>query len=127
MARYTKTTATVLEGHIGTAIGGDGRMSFIPVISYRYEVDGQMYTNDRFTQNTVGRRIQSAVQKIVNKYPPNSTIEIFYNVDDPADSFVQKGFGGGINLFLRLMAVGAIVVLIAVIAYAQSQGIISWF
>jgi len=124
MARYTKTTATVLGGQIGTGIGGDGRVSFIPVITYRYEVGGQTYTNDRFTQNTVGRNRQGAVQKIVDKYPPNSTIEIFYNVDNPEDSFVQKGFGSGINLFLRLTAIIAIVVLIAFLVYAQSQGLI---
>lgn len=124
MARYLKTTATVLSGRVGTAMGGDGRMSYIPVISYRYEVNGQQYINDRFTQSAVGRRIQGAVQKIVNQYPPNSTIEIFYNADNPADSFVQKGFGGNINLYLRLTAVIAILALIAVVIYVSSQGML---
>ena len=72
MTRYTKTTATILGRRVGTAISGDGRMTFIPVISYRYEVDGQVYTHDRFTQNTVGRRNQNAVQNILNKYPPKA-------------------------------------------------------
>lgn len=126
MPRYKKTIATVLAGRIGTAISGGGQMRYIPVISYRYEVDGQEYSNDRFTENTVGRGIQSSVQKIVNRYPPNSTIEIFYNVDDPADAYIHKGFGRGVNTWLRITAVVAILVLIA-IAYAQSQGIISLF
>lgn len=127
MAQYAKTTATVVGGHVGMGMGGDGRMSYIPIISYRYEINGQQYMNDRYTQNAVGRRIQSQVQKIIDKYPPNSTIEIFYNVDNPSDSFVQKGFGKGVNRFLWLMAIGAILASIATLAFAQSQGIISLF
>lgn len=127
MANYKKTTATVIDGRIGTAIGGDGKVSFIPVIAYRYEVNGQEYTNDRFTQNPVGRRQQGAVQNILNKYPSNHTIEIFYNPNNPSDSFVQKGFGGGINLLLMTMLVGSLIVLALVLVYAESQSLINLF
>ena len=127
MPKYKKTTATVVSGRVGTAIGGGGHIRFIPVVTYRYEVNGQEYSNDRFTENPVGRGMESSVQKIVNRYPPDSTIEIFYNVDDPSDAYIQKGFGRGCNTWLRIIAVGSIIVLVAALAFAQSQGIISLF
>lgn len=127
MANYEKTTATVVDGRIGTAIGGDGKMSFIPVIAYRYQVNGQEYINDRFTQNPVGRRQQGAVQKILNKYPSNSTIDIFYNPNNPSESFVQKGFGGGVNLLLMTMLFGSLIVLVIALVYAESQSLINLF
>lgn len=127
MPGYKKTTATVLGGRVGTAIGGGGHIRYIPVISYRYEVDGQQYDNDRFTENPIGRGMESSVQKIVNRYPPDATIEIFYNVDDPADAYIQKGFGRGCNTWLWIIAVGSIIVLVAALGFAQSLGIISLF
>lgn len=122
MAQYETTTATILDGRIGTAMGGDGRMSFIPVIRYQYTVNGQTYTNDRFTQNPVGRRIQSRVQKILDQYPPNSTVEIFYDVNNPADSFIQKGFGNGCRRLLYGLVIISLIALVATLVYAQSAG-----
>jgi|GEM_PF-7037165 len=127
MPKYEKTSATVIGGRIGMGMGGDGRMSYMPYISYCYQVNGQEYINERFTQNGVGRRMQGAVQKIVDKYPVNSTIEIFYNVANPQDAFIQKGFGGSVNRMLYIMLFGSLLILALALWFGHSQGLIDWF
>jgi hypothetical protein len=127
MPRYEKAAAQVIEGRIGNAVSGDGRLTFIPIISYRYQVNGQEIVNNKYTQNPVGTRNQRTIHKIIDKYPAGSTIEIFYNVDAPTGSFIQKGFGRSVNLFLWIMVIVSLLALGAAVLIANEQGIIHLF
>ena len=92
MARFQKTSATVVQTSIGNALSSDGRMRFHPIITYRYSVGGQDYMNDQFSQRFVGMS-RGLAQGTIDKHSVNSQIEIYYNVNDPAESFIQKALG----------------------------------
>ena len=87
-------------------------MTYYPEITYQYSVNGMEYVNNRFAQNLVGNGRQAPVQKILDKHPQGSSIQIYYNVDNPPDSYVQKGFGRSVNLILYLMLFGSLALLV---------------
>ncbi|MEL7435586.1 MAG: hypothetical protein AAFN11_16680, partial [Chloroflexota bacterium] len=74
MAKYEKTTATVLATRIGTAMGG-GHVSFHPIITYQYTVSGQQYISENYFRQFVGQRSKALVQRTLDKNPPQSQIE----------------------------------------------------
>ena len=124
MPRYEKTTATVMVTSVGTFITGGSRASYRPVVQFRYEVNGRQYTSDRFSQNVVGISVKGAVERTLSKYPPNSTTEIFYNVDNPQDAFIERGSG---NTMTAVLLIIMILVIIGLIWFLNFQGVINLF
>ncbi len=60
-----------------------------PTIQYRYQIDGQYLTNDRFwyaMRNDTGR-----IKQIVNDYPKGSAITVYYDPSRPSRSVLIKG------------------------------------
>src|SRR5687768_5738099 len=95
----TMTSATITQG---TRAGGGRRYtSYRPMVSYTYEVGGTLYTGTRATQMDVGVGSVADVQKFVTGHPPGAPVTVYYNPDNPADSFLEQGMGSigkrGIN------------------------------
>ncbi|MCA9913128.1 MAG: DUF3592 domain-containing protein [Anaerolineae bacterium] len=122
MASYKKTEATVLGGSVGTAISRSSGMTYYPKVMYRYVVDGREYVNDRFAQQLAASGLKGSTERKLKQYETGSTIEIFYNVDDPSDSFIQKGFGAGVNTLLRVMLIIAILLIVVMVTVYGLQG-----
>ena len=124
MAQYQKTTATVISTRVGNVVTGGSKISFMPIVQFRYEVNRQQYVSDRYSKNVVGISVRGAVERTLRKYPPNSTIEIFYNVNDPQDAFIQRGSGSAntaLFLIIIVLAIGFMV------WFLNFQGVINLF
>ncbi|MBC2603153.1 DUF3592 domain-containing protein [Puniceicoccus vermicola] len=65
------------------------------LITYRYDVDGKEYKNDRYSlwgHLTVGTFI-STKQAVRTKFNPNSKVNVRYDPDSPMDSIIASPIG----------------------------------
>lgn len=70
-------------------------------VSYRYKVNGVDYSSSRIALldlvSTTGR-----AQNIVERYPDNSKVEVYYNPTNVSEAVLEPGSSAGIN-FLYLV------------------------
>jgi hypothetical protein len=131
---YLTTQGKMLSANItqGSHAGGGHRIvSYRPVVSYEYTVGGTTYTGTRATQMDVGAGAVSDVQKFLASRPPGSTVTVYYNPDNPADSFLEQGMGSigkrGINMAIAITLATVVIVLgatcVFILFFAASVGV----
>lgn len=131
MAKLDVTEGTILSSAIGSGQstsraqsgGYNTRISHRPDISYQYTVNGQQYTNNAYAQRPFLINNLGIVQSILNNYPVNKTVKIYYNPDNPAESYLQKGYGGAVNLILIGVLVFVILIIGVVAFFVLTTGI----
>jgi hypothetical protein len=71
-------------------------------IAYTYTVDGREYTGSRvcFADSTGSG--ESAVRAVVDRYPMNSTPQVFYDPANPAQSVLEAGASRGAIILLAI-------------------------
>ena len=75
---WPKTKGTIVKSEIEVRKDIDGDI-FVPLIEYEYSINGNIYRNNQvsFGLTAYGKKPYS--QKIINKFPINNTINVFYN------------------------------------------------
>lgn len=128
MATLEKTEGTILNTDIGSgqsryrrSSGGYYyRTSYFPDITYRYTVGGREYINNRYAQRPSLINRQGIIQRILDKYPVNSTVTVYYNPDNPQESYLAKGYGKTVTLIV--MAVVIIVIVAIAVLFVLFNG-----
>lgn len=69
--------------------------SYIPVMDYKYSVNGKAYTGDRFTFRKVSVN-EKLAGRIRETFAPGAKVNVFYNPADPSDAVVNTS-GGDIS------------------------------
>ncbi len=95
------TTCTILESELevneSTGTGGYGTSySFIPKISYKYQVNGADYEGTRYYIDNNFFKNREEVEEIVAELPAGTHITCYFNPENPADSVIKRrgrGFG----------------------------------
>lgn len=131
MPKLQKTTALVIETSISSGLstyhaqssGYNQKISYRPSIQYQYMVDGQQYTNDTYAQRPFLLNNQGIIKRILDNYPEGSTVDIYYNPDNPQESFLQKGYGGAVNLILLSVLLLFVIVVGIALFFVMSSGI----
>ncbi len=82
---WPSTTAKILDRHMENA----GKVQlFYPVVKYTYAIGGKMYTNDRvYAAGRIDSRAPT-VQKLLDGL--SDPVPIFYDPDDPQDSYILR-------------------------------------
>jgi len=79
-----------LDSYIKYDDDGDATTMYTPLITYQYEVEGQVYTNNRVrVQAFVATNMQSVSRKKVEKYPVGGAVEVHYNPFTPEDALLE--------------------------------------
>ena len=67
------------------------KIKYLADVQYTYTVDDKKYDGDvvRLRGNT--KDSKGAAGKIVNKYPVEAEVEVFYDEDDPSDAMLEPG------------------------------------
>ncbi|RUL74560.1 DUF3592 domain-containing protein [Dyella choica] len=73
-------------------------------IVYRYKVRGKSYSSSKISFMDFASTNNRA-QSVVNRYPDNSTVQVYYNPANPADAVLEPGDASGITL---LYAIGSL-------------------
>jgi Protein of unknown function (DUF3592) len=93
-AHYQFVTGAVIHSEVRIHHSSKGGTSYVPVIQYRYEVAGQAFTGARLRYNSNLSSSQAAARSTVDEHPAGSTIQVFYNPENPQDSLLFTGIEG---------------------------------
>jgi hypothetical protein len=88
-------SAVLYQTNTSTTTGGAA--TYKADIVYRYKVNGANFSSSRISivdfASTSGR-----AQSIVQRYPDQSRVLVYYNPSDPSEAVLDPGAGGGISL-----------------------------
>ena len=69
---------------------GDATTMYRPLITYEYEVEGQVYTNNRVrVQAFVATNMQSVSSKKLEEYPVGGAVDVHYDPLNPEDALLE--------------------------------------
>lgn len=88
---WPTTEATILSSKIEEHDGDDGS-TYSAEFTYTYDVDGQNYTNDRYTFLEISGSYKSA-KKTKEHHPVGSKVVISYDPDDPQQAVMDNSMG----------------------------------
>ncbi|GLQ48449.1 hypothetical protein GCM10007862_35000 [Dyella lipolytica] len=93
----------------------DSAQTYKADIAYRYKVNGKSYSSSRISLLDLSSSTRSA-QNTVDRYPDNSSVQVYYNPANPAEAVLKPGESSGLTflyLFGGLFAVAGLLFLIA--------------
>jgi hypothetical protein len=133
-AEWPKTTATITHTEVTTTTthGRGGTHTYYHIhIEYSYSVNGRVYTSTRITfQDGDTRTIRDNPGKAygyADKFVEGSTVEIWYNPEQPKDSILERRFsttklGLWLAFSLIVFFMGLAVVMVKVATKLKSRG-----
>lgn len=88
---WPQTTGTVLFSTIQIRRQARSR-SEVPVVSYQYQVGGQLYQGQRIRAGDqfASIRVSGDAQKTIARYPAGATVVVFYNPANPAEAALER-------------------------------------
>jgi hypothetical protein len=90
-----------------------GTMTYYPTVSYTYIVDSAVYTSSTISNMNFNTKNRSVAEEVVNKYPLDAEINVYYSSTDPSKALLEPGVNTG-NILL--LAFGLIVLAVPVIS-----------
>ena len=92
-SRWPKTEGTIESSGIEIADHhGRDVTCYTPNITYTYSVGGQLYRNRQVSTGEHGSNNIKYAQRVVGKYIPNMSVDVFYNPNDPNNALLEAGF-----------------------------------
>ena len=82
-------TRLVRRWGIGSGIVAGG-LWWVPEISYRYEVGGKTFAGRRTFSSEKGFAKKSQARKLIERHPPGSLVEVFYDPARPKRAFLER-------------------------------------
>lgn len=73
----------------GARHGGGTYEAEVSDVNYSYTVDGTEYTGERISYGVGGAHGSS--KKAHAKFPPGSTVKVYYNPSDPSEAVLEPG------------------------------------
>ena len=94
---WVSTRGTILSSSIKVLkipTGGGGKRGSrtnVPTVEYSYQVGEQSYKNNKlYAGPAFGGDKKETVEKFLEQYPEGSSVEVFYNLNNPAESALHK-------------------------------------
>ena len=79
-----------LDSYIKYDDDGDATTMYTPLITYKYEVEGQVYKHNRVrVQAFAATNMQSVSSKKLEKYPVGDEVDVHYDPFDPQDALLE--------------------------------------
>ncbi len=75
------------------------RVSYNPMVEYSYEVAGNTHKGSRIFPGSTMSYDQGTARNIINRYQPNTTVNVHYDPADPKTSVLETKSKGG-SLFI---------------------------
>ena len=89
----------------------DISVKFIPRVLYSYTVAGRTYQSTNFMYGADKAYNALDIQTLMGHMAPNSTIQVYYNPDNPSESYIYNGVHNytGVWMGLLLLAIAAVI------------------
>jgi hypothetical protein len=89
--RWIPVEGTIVASRIDKKYVGKGGYEFVPVVEYKFPYEGQVIRSaHRRISNYASGRHEEA-DAILARYPAGSTVSVFVNPKNPADSVLERG------------------------------------
>ncbi|MBI5952380.1 MAG: DUF3592 domain-containing protein [Chloroflexi bacterium] len=88
---WQSVTGTIMMSSVQSSYSS-GSYSTYPVVVYQYEVHGQRHQSQRIKagEQFLNVRISGQAEATVQKYPIGSTVTVYYNPSNPAESVLER-------------------------------------
>lgn len=88
----------------GTIITSEmsGGTKVAPIVRYLYYVDDQEYSFDQVNPLKLGRGQKKYAQRVLDKYPMDAKVKVYYNPADPKSAVLEPGAIAG-NYWIPLI------------------------
>ena len=70
---------------------GDDSTSYSAEVMYTYEVEGNVHSSNRIGYGSVSSSSPGGAQRIVNSYPVDSRVTVYYDPSNPEESVLRPG------------------------------------
>lgn len=96
---FLKTIGTITSGGVSSQTMGVGNSaearlrSYQTHIDYTYKIDGKKYKSSKRKWHEAQTSFHSYHQKICDKYPTGSVVDVFYDPKKHDSSVLEKGLG----------------------------------
>lgn len=109
---------TILSSYVASrSLGGEGGTSYAAIIQYMYEVNRKEYQSESIdtAPGWWAWGLHGAARKKVAQYPPDKTVDVYYNPQSPETAFLESGvhLSGPF-----LMVLGVILLIVFLVAFA---------
>lgn len=95
--------------------GGGGGGSYIPLVVYEYEVNGQRYQGNRYAFGSqVGIGVSGIAARALEDYPVGAIVDVYYNPDNLADATLKRNAGGEWSNLIGVIVLAAAAVFVLV-------------
>ena len=99
--RWTTAEGVVLESEVltrrqameraGADVSGDRSVAgYVPLVRYRYDVDGTTYENARVSPIDASTSRRRWAERVIDSYPENAWVDVRHHPDDPTRSYLQS-------------------------------------
>jgi hypothetical protein len=85
---YPKTEGQIVTGQITSHRGSKGAIFYHPAFTYTYTVNGLDYSGRRYRYDGIPSGY-AAVDQIVESHPAGSSVDVYFNPNDPADTVLS--------------------------------------
>jgi hypothetical protein len=86
-----KILSSKVERHESTGNKGKRRTTYGAKVLYEYSLDKNIYHGSRVAYGDYSSSDPGHAQGIVNRYPPVSTVHVYYMPNDPSVSLLEPG------------------------------------
>lgn len=80
------------------------RTSYMPVVTYRYDVSGDVYENDRMAFAQPSSSTERSARRVLGRYPVGGGVTVHYHPRKPGLSVLEPGVAVGVY-FIMLFGV----------------------
>jgi len=115
---WESVEGTITSSEISTSHGES--TTYGADVSYRFVVDDTVYKGDKVRLSEVSTSNYGRAQKIVEKYPIEAVVKVFYDPNDPESNVLEPGLSGG-SILLAVLGLAFLVIPTIMLVYSERE------
>jgi cytochrome c-type biogenesis protein CcmH/NrfF len=122
--RWRATDGRVLSSGVNSHYGMHHTMTFEPQVVYEYQSGGQLYHGERVSFGvTAGTSSPDWADRVVARYPPGSSVQVFYDPASPSEAVLEHSGAMGLKILTTVLtAVELLLVALVVLGLTGHLG-----
>ena len=114
------TTTGIVNSAEVKKVASKGSSQYAPIIAYSFQIDNEEYTSEKYS-STTARGASQWAKDIVDQYPANSEVNVFYNPENPKQSVLVPGLQSDNYWMTILSLVFSVVVSLAFVKQLKKE------
>lgn len=107
---WPTTDGTVISSSVKRGSSSKGSSKYLPDITYAYVCNGEEYSSNKYS-STAARGSSFWAKDVTSKYPPNASVKVYYNPNNPKSSVLKTGLTSD-NYWMTIISLFFIIVVL---------------